>query len=114
MRTQDPRGKSLIVIKHVRLGDHHASVCLEDGFWLALKEIAAAEGCSMAALIRRIDSERRERLHKNLSSATRLFILDYYRSRCALSNPTPVRQSELSCGDVTVTDLGLTALNPPS
>ena len=87
MRTKDPRGKSLIVMKHVRLGDHQASVCMEEAFWLALKEIAAAEGCSMARLIRRVDSERRERCQKNLSSATRLFILDYYRSRCRPERP---------------------------
>ena len=41
----------------------------------------------MAALIGKIDSERRERLHKNLSSATRLFILDYYRNRCGIERP---------------------------
>jgi predicted DNA-binding ribbon-helix-helix protein len=52
-------------------------VCLEEAFWLALKEIAAAQDSSMARLIRKIDSERRERLHKNLSSAVRLFILDH-------------------------------------
>jgi predicted DNA-binding ribbon-helix-helix protein len=89
MRTKDPRGKSLIVIKHVRLGDHQASVCLEEAFWLALKEIAAAQDSSMARLIRKIDSERRERLHKNLSSAVRLFILDHYRNRCGLVRPEP-------------------------
>jgi predicted DNA-binding ribbon-helix-helix protein len=62
-------------------------VCLEGAFWLALKEIAAAQGSSMARLIRKIDSERRERLHKNLSSSVRLFILDHYRSRCGQERP---------------------------
>ena len=89
MRTKDPRGKSHIVVKHVRLGDHQASVCLEGAFWLALKEIAAAQGSSMARLIRKIDSERRECLHKNRSSAVRLFILDHYRNRCGLERPEP-------------------------
>ena len=89
MRTKGPHGKSRIVIKHVRLGDHQASVCLEGAFWLALKEIAAVQGYSMARLIRKIDSERRERLHKNLSSAVRLFILDHYRSRCDPERPEP-------------------------
>jgi predicted DNA-binding ribbon-helix-helix protein len=82
MRTKGRRGS----LKHVRLGDH-AQVYLEEAFWLALKEIAAAEGCSMARLIRRIDSERRARQHFNLSSATRLFVLEYYRSRCRLEQP---------------------------
>jgi predicted DNA-binding ribbon-helix-helix protein len=87
MRTKDPRGRSLIATKHVRLGDHQASVCLEGAFWLALKEIATAQGSSMARLIREIDSERRELLQKNLSSAVRLFILDHYRNRCGLEWP---------------------------
>jgi predicted DNA-binding ribbon-helix-helix protein len=73
-------------MKHVRLGDL-AQVYLEEPLWLALKEIAAAQGTSMARLIHRIDSERRERQHFNLSSATRLFILDYYRSRCSPERP---------------------------
>jgi len=89
-------GKSLIVMKHVRLGDHQASVCMEEAFWLALKEIAAAQGTSMAQLIRRIDSERRERQHFNLSSATRLFVLDYYRSRCGLERPDTSRDRSAS------------------
>ena len=86
MRTKGSRGS----IKHVKLGDR-AQVYLEEAFWLALKEIAAAQGTSMAQLIRRIDSERRERQHFNLSSATRLFVLDYYRSRCGLERPDTSR-----------------------
>ena len=39
MRTKDARGKSLIVIKHVRLGNHQASVCLEEPFWIALRKL---------------------------------------------------------------------------
>ena len=31
--------------------------------------------------------ERRARLHKNLSSAVRVFILDHYRNRCGLEQP---------------------------
>jgi predicted DNA-binding ribbon-helix-helix protein len=55
---------------------------LEDAFWDAIKEIAAAQGSSAAQLVGRIDSERRGRQHANLSSAVRLFVLDYYRSKC--------------------------------
>jgi predicted DNA-binding ribbon-helix-helix protein len=87
MRIKDPRGRSLIVIKHVRLGNRQASVCLEGFFWIALKEIAAAQGSSMARVIGKIDSERRERLHKNVSSAVRVFILDHYRNRCSVQRP---------------------------
>ena len=90
MRTKDPRGRSLIVIKHVRLGNHQASVCLEKPFWIAIKQIAAAQGSSMARLIGKIDSERRERLHKNLCP---LFVCSSSITTAidaALSRPNPV------------------------
>jgi predicted DNA-binding ribbon-helix-helix protein len=93
MRTKDLRGKSLIAIRNVRLGKHKVSVCLEEPFWVAIKEIAAAQGSSMAQLISKVDSERRERDHKNLASATRLFILDYYRSRCGPEQPSDAQGS---------------------
>jgi len=54
------------------------SVSLEDAFWSALKEIAAAKNTNVRGLIREIDKKRQ---HGNLSSAIRLFILEYYRER---------------------------------
>jgi predicted DNA-binding ribbon-helix-helix protein len=54
---------------------------MEDAFWTAFKEIAAAQRTSVSHLIATIESERHERHHTNLSSAIRLFVLDYYRSR---------------------------------
>ena len=77
-----PRRKSLVVKRSVRLDGHKTSVTLEDAFWDAFKEIAAAQGTSVSRLIAALDSERRERLQFNLSSAVRLFVLEYYRSRC--------------------------------
>jgi predicted DNA-binding ribbon-helix-helix protein len=64
-----------------RLDGYRTSVTLEGAFWTALKEIAAAQGTTIGRLIATIDHERRERQHINLSSAIRLFVLDYYRSR---------------------------------
>jgi predicted DNA-binding ribbon-helix-helix protein len=49
---------------------------LEDGFWNALREIAIVENVPMSKLVVRIDQKRRR---TNLSSAVRLFILDFYR-----------------------------------
>jgi predicted DNA-binding ribbon-helix-helix protein len=54
---------------------------MEDAFWDAFKEIAAAQRTTIGRLIATIDSERRKGYGTNLSSAIRLFILDYYRSR---------------------------------
>jgi predicted DNA-binding ribbon-helix-helix protein len=51
-------------------------------FWVALGEIAATQGIRRTALVSTIKSERRG----NLSSAMRLFVLDYYRSRCRVKD----------------------------
>ena len=79
---KDPLGKSLVVKRTVSVGGHKTSVGLENAFLAALKEIAAAQSTPVNHLVETIDRERRERQHANLSSAIRLFVLDYYRSRC--------------------------------
>ena len=75
------RGKSLLRKRSIKLDDHKTSVTIEDAFWTALKEIAAARGTTISQLLASIDGERRKRQHTNLSSAIRLFVLDYYRGR---------------------------------
>jgi predicted DNA-binding ribbon-helix-helix protein len=82
-RSKDPRRKSQVVKRNVKVGGRQTSMTLEDRFWAALTEIAAAQGTTINHLVAVIDSERRSRHHANLSSATRLFVVDYYRSRCA-------------------------------
>jgi predicted DNA-binding ribbon-helix-helix protein len=81
-RVKDPRGRSQVLKRAVRLGGRKTSVSLEGAFWDALHEIAAAQGSSLGEFFTAIDGERRERQHTNLSSVLRLFVLDYYRSRC--------------------------------
>jgi predicted DNA-binding ribbon-helix-helix protein len=80
-RPKGPLGKSQVAKRSVTVSGHMTSVHLEDAFWVALKKIAAAQGTAASQLIASIDSERRDRQHINLSSAIRLFVLDYYRSR---------------------------------
>jgi predicted DNA-binding ribbon-helix-helix protein len=72
--------KSLVVKRSVVVADHKTSVSVEDAFWNGLKEIARGRNISLSELIEAIDSERR---HGNLSSAIRLFVLDFYRNRLA-------------------------------
>jgi predicted DNA-binding ribbon-helix-helix protein len=55
-------------------------VTLENDFWDALKEIAAAQGTLVSQLIATIDHER-PRGSTNLSSAIRLFLFNCYRRR---------------------------------
>jgi predicted DNA-binding ribbon-helix-helix protein len=72
--------KSLVVKRSVVVADHKTSVSVEDAFWNGLKEIARGRNISLSELIEAIDSERR---HDNLSSAIRLFVLDFYRNQLA-------------------------------
>lgn len=60
------------------IAGHRTSLALEPEFWAALEAIAAARELSMAALIREIDTTRST---DNLSSATRLYALAWYRDR---------------------------------
>jgi predicted DNA-binding ribbon-helix-helix protein len=80
-RTSDPRGKSQVLKRSVKVGPHNTSVALEAAFCDGLKSIAGAQETSINQLIATIDIERRKADHLNLSSVIRLFVLDYYRSR---------------------------------
>ena len=75
------RGKSLVLKRNTRIDGLQTSVSVEEAFWDRLKSIADDQGIPVNQLVATIDRERRERLYKNLSSAIRLFVLDYYRSR---------------------------------
>ena len=70
--------KSPVVKRSIVIAGHKTSVSIEDAFWTALKEIALARRQRLAELIGAIDGARRGR---NLSSAIRVFVLDYYRGR---------------------------------
>jgi predicted DNA-binding ribbon-helix-helix protein len=72
--------KSLVAKRSVVVADHKTSVSLEDAFWNGLKEIACERNITLSELVEAIDSERR---HGNLSSAIRLFVLDFYRNQLA-------------------------------
>lgn len=65
--------------RSVSIAGHRTSISLEDAFWTALAEIAAARDCSLAALIEEIDRDRPPEI--NLSSAIRLHVLAWYRAR---------------------------------
>ena len=57
---------------------HRTSISLEAPFWDALREIARRDRLPLAQLVQRIDADRDE---GGLSSAVRIWILDYYRRR---------------------------------
>jgi predicted DNA-binding ribbon-helix-helix protein len=68
--------KSPVVKRSIVIAGHKTSVSLEDAFWKGLKDIAVGRDMTLSDLVAAIDSERK---HGNLSSAIRLFVLDYYR-----------------------------------
>ena len=76
--TTDPVKEVAVVKRSVVVDGHKTSVSLEDAFWSSLKDIAARRGLSLSMQIAAIDQHRRT---SNLSSAIRLFVLDYFRER---------------------------------
>lgn len=64
--------------RSITVAGHRTSISLEEAFWQALAEIAAARRASLAGLVVEIDRVRPAEV--NLSSAVRLFVLDWYRS----------------------------------
>jgi predicted DNA-binding ribbon-helix-helix protein len=80
--------KSPVVKRSIVIAGHKTSVSLEDAFWKGLKEIAGGRDITLSDLVASIDTDRQ---HGNLSSAIRLFVLDYYRSQ--IPDQKPVRDS---------------------
>jgi predicted DNA-binding ribbon-helix-helix protein len=70
--------KSPVVKRSIVIDNHKTSVSLEDEFWKGLKEIAALRLTNLSGLVSKIDSQRE---HGNLSSACRIFVLNFYRSQ---------------------------------
>jgi predicted DNA-binding ribbon-helix-helix protein len=76
--------KSPVVKRSIVLAGHKTSVSLEDAFWAALKEIAGKRLMTVSDLVQTIDSQRQQ---DNLSSALRLFVLEFYRSHSPTESP---------------------------
>jgi predicted DNA-binding ribbon-helix-helix protein len=70
--------KSPVVKRSVVVSGHKTSVSLEDAFWNSLKEISSERQMTLSALVAAIDNQRQ---HSNLSSAIRLYVLDFYRTQ---------------------------------
>ncbi|MXW93721.1 MAG: ribbon-helix-helix domain-containing protein [Rhodospirillaceae bacterium] len=66
-----------VVKRSVTIRGHRTSVSLEAPFWEALRDIAAADGRSLAGLIAEIDEEAAG----NLSSALRVYVLKRLQGR---------------------------------
>lgn len=89
--------KSPVVKRSIVIAGHKTSVSLEDAFWRGMKEIAILQGQTLSDLVAGIDHGRAQ---GNLSSAIRLFVLDYYRGRTE-RRPEMSRAAPLASSSVT-------------
>lgn len=83
-------GASAMTKRSVIIGQHWRSLSLEDGFWRQLREIARTQGSTVTELIAEIDESRQPGY---LSSAIRLFVLEYFRAKSNVTEPVR-RQAE--------------------
>jgi predicted DNA-binding ribbon-helix-helix protein len=72
--------KSAVLKRSVVISGHKTSVSLEEPFWREVKDIARGRDMTMSELISAIAAERQR---GNLSSAIRLFVLEFYRRQLA-------------------------------
>lgn len=66
------------VKRSLTLHGHRTSVSLEDAFWSAFRDIAAAEGKALNELAAEIDAARGR--DAGLASAIRVYILERFRN----------------------------------
>lgn len=68
--------KISVIIAH----RHQTSISLEEEFWLELQRIALEQNLTINQIVTQIDSKRK---HENLSSAIRVYILNYLKNNKA-------------------------------
>ena len=74
VKTEDTRRDETILRKRsVLISGHQTSISIEDAFWIRLKFICKQETKSLNEIATEVD----ERRSGNLSSALRVFILNY-------------------------------------
>jgi predicted DNA-binding ribbon-helix-helix protein len=78
---KEPIVKTLIIKRSIAVAGRMTSISLEEEFWKALEDIARDHGVAQSALLSGI-----RRCHSgNFSSATRVFMLEYYRERVPIT-----------------------------
>ena len=80
-----PVAKRSIIVAGTR-----TSISLEEEFWIGLREIAELRKISLSEIMGEIDRDRRR---SNLSSATRVYVLRFFRTTPADLQTHPVADS---------------------
>ena len=83
--------KSPVVKRSIVVGGHKTSVSLEEAFWNGMKEISGLRDMTLSELVGEIDSNRQQ---GNLSSAIRLFVLNFYREQVGEQHDVRDRRNE--------------------
>ena len=83
--------KSSVVKHSIVIERHKTSISLEDAFWSHLKDIAHSRNATLSELVAHIDQNRK---HSNLSSAIRLFVLEYFRTHGICEEQSTQRAAE--------------------
>jgi predicted DNA-binding ribbon-helix-helix protein len=78
MQQGRPRNTSTVKKRSVAIRNRKTSISLENEFWDAIHHIAQLRQMSLGNIVGLIEDGHRE---ANLSSAIRVFVLEYYRSQ---------------------------------
>lgn len=76
--TERRREKTTLISHNVMIDGRRTSVRLEKEMWIAIKDIALRERCTVHALCTVI--EKRKRADTSLTAAIRVFIMAYYQA----------------------------------
>ena len=85
--------QTVIIKRSIVIAGHKTSVSLEDAFRNDLKEIAHTQRTTLSGLVAHIDGARKR---SNLSSAIRLFVLEYFRSQDKGTQPQLLKGEQCS------------------
>jgi predicted DNA-binding ribbon-helix-helix protein len=95
MQQGRPLNISSVKKRSVGVGNRKTSISLENEFWEAINHIAQLRQMSLGNIVGLIENGHRE---ANLSSAIRVFVLEYYRSQSDVERSGPQSQ-ETFVGD---------------
>lgn len=80
--------ESSVLKRSIMIGLKRTSVSLENEFWNELRNIAKERATPLNRLVKEIEKERTHQL--NLSSAIRLYVLEYVKKRAVPINGASV------------------------
>lgn len=72
------REKTTLISHNIMIAGHRTSVRLEKEMWMALKQVAKRESCTVHSLCTEVS--KRKRPDTSLTAAIRVFIMAYYQA----------------------------------